>query len=384
MTADSARRLERAVDRLMTQVGRLADASPLIHLGRAEIRRLITRRTVFASLHHEFVRAGTNDGPAAADRARGKTSGRPPRLSAEQIEQAQQLYDSGASAPKIARPPQSRTATVYRRITLRGASETPAAMTPGTQVGLDKCELSRRTCLMPLPDLDDLIAEVDRTCDAAHRPGEQEQPDWLALLTVAASLAGQLQVLADDLVEDYVEHCRMHGSSWTDIGTALGVTRQAVQQRFHAPHKRYSPETMTSDLRQAMAHVKQAAVQHRNNYIGTEHVLWGLTAEDNNATRILKAAGVSPETVHRSVGTRLSMGASQAAERIAWTPYSRKAIAIAEARSEQYGSDHIDCDDLLIGLARVGRGVAAAVLRDAGLEAATLDDAASQLPDTTS
>ncbi|MFF5016567.1 Clp protease N-terminal domain-containing protein [Streptomyces sp. NPDC001165] len=219
---------------------------------------------------------------------------------------------------------------------------------------------------MTPPDLDDLIAEVDRRCDTAHRPGGPEQPDWLALLTAAAQLSGQLEALAQDLVEHYVEHCRMHGNSWTDIGTALGVTRQAAQQRFHTPHRRYSPETTTDDLRQAMTHVKQAAVQHRNNYIGTEHLLWGLTAEDNSATRLLQAAGVSPETVHRSVGARLSMGASQAAERIPWTPYSRKAVAIAEARSEQNGSDLIDCDDLLIGLAQVGRGVAADVLTEAG------------------
>nr|WP_306663518.1 hypothetical protein [Streptomyces sabulosicollis] len=57
-------------------------------------------------------------------------------------------------------------------------------------------------------------------------------------------------------------------------------------------------------------------------------MLWGLTAEDNSATRLLRAAGASPEDVHKAVGSRLSMGASQAAERIAWTPCSRKAIAI--------------------------------------------------------
>ncbi|MFI1728380.1 Clp protease N-terminal domain-containing protein [Streptomyces acidicola] len=223
---------------------------------------------------------------------------------------------------------------------------------------------------MPLPDLDDLIAEVDRTCATAHRSGGQEQPDWLALLTAAAQISGQLQSLADDLVEDYVEHCRMHGSSWTDIGAALGVTRQAVQQRFHAPHKRYSPETMTEALRAAMVHVKRAAVQNRNNYIGTEHLLWGLTVEDNSATRLLRDAGVPPERVHEAVAARLSMGASQAAERIAWTPYSRKAIALAEARSGAGGSDLIDCDDLLVGLAQVGRGAAAAVLTDAGFDPA--------------
>lgn len=225
---------------------------------------------------------------------------------------------------------------------------------------------------MTLPDLDDLIAEVDRTCDTAHRPGGQEQPDWLALLTAAAGVSGQLQALADDLVEDYVEHCRMHGCSWTDIGTALGVTRQAVQQRFHAPHKRYAPENMTDGLREAMTHVKRAAVQHRNNYIGTEHLLWGLTAEENSATRLLSTAGVSPAEVHRAVGARLSMGASQAAERIAWTPYSRKAMAIAEERAEEAGSARIDCDHLLLGLAGTGRGVAAVVLGEAGVGPAAL------------
>ncbi|MFF7640616.1 Clp protease N-terminal domain-containing protein [Streptomyces canus] len=219
---------------------------------------------------------------------------------------------------------------------------------------------------MALPDLDDLIAEVDRTCATAHRPGGQEQPDWLALLTSAAHLSGQLQSLAEDLVEDYVEHCRMHGVSWTDIGSALGVTRQAVQQRFHAPRKRYGPETMSEDLRAAMTHVKRAAVQHRNNYIGTEHLLFGLMAEPNSATRLLESAGASPAAVHDDVGARLTMGASQAAERIAWTPYSRKAIDLAEARSAEAGAAHIDCDDLLVGLALVGRGVAATVLKDAG------------------
>ncbi|MFI1769758.1 Clp protease N-terminal domain-containing protein [Streptomyces sp. NPDC020800] len=208
-----------------------------------------------------------------------------------------------------------------------------------------------------------------------HRapPAGQKQFDWLALLTVAADLASQLHALAADLVEDYVEYCRTHGSSWTDIGAVLGVTRQAAQQCFNGPHKRYGPETMTDDLCQAMAHVKQAAVQHRNNYIGTEHLLWGLTAEDNSATRFLQAVGVSAEAVHRSVGNRLSMGVSQTAECITWTPYSRKAIAIAEMRSEHNGSDRIDCDDLLIGLAQLGRGMATHVLTEAGFGPPALD-----------
>ncbi|HEX6468751.1 MAG TPA: Clp protease N-terminal domain-containing protein [Streptosporangiaceae bacterium] len=225
---------------------------------------------------------------------------------------------------------------------------------------------------MTLPDLDQLIAEVDRTCATAVRQDGGAQPDWLALLTTAAELSGRLQALADDLVEDYVEHCRLHGYSWTDIGHALGVTRQAAQQRFLAPHKQYDPEQLADELRRAMTSMKRVAVQHRNNYVGTEHLLWGLIAEDNSATRLLDGLGVPRDDLRRRLESRLSTGASQAAERIAWTPYSRKAIATAAELAAQDGSPAIGCDHLLVGLAGVGRGVAVTVLRAAGLDPASL------------
>ncbi|MER6175730.1 Clp protease N-terminal domain-containing protein [Streptosporangium sp. NPDC001681] len=67
------------------------------------------------------------------------------------------------------------------------------------------------------------------------------------------------------------------------------------------------------------------------------------------------------------------MGASQAAERIAFTPYSRKALAVAEELVRQSGAPAIGCEHLLIGLVRVGRGTAAAALNDAGFDPAVLD-----------
>ncbi|MEU4099428.1 Clp protease N-terminal domain-containing protein [Streptomyces tanashiensis] len=153
----------------------------------------------------------------------------------------------------------------------------------------------------------------------------------------------------------------VHRASGLDEG--LGVSRVP-----EAPHRERSLVLVpASSLTRLTSEALTAAVR-----LGGEHLLWGLTAEDNGASRLLRAAGVSPDTVHRSVGSRLSMGASQAAQRIAWTPHSRKAIDIAEARSRQNGSDRIGCDDLLIGLARVGRGVAADVLTQAGFDPAAL------------
>ncbi|MGH9277105.1 MAG: Clp protease N-terminal domain-containing protein [Acidimicrobiales bacterium] len=222
---------------------------------------------------------------------------------------------------------------------------------------------------MPVPDLDALIAEVDRNCaTATPGDGRREQPEWIELLNSAAALAAQLQALGDDLIEEYIEHCRMHGVSWAEIGEVLGITRQAVQQRFRSPAKEYEPSEFADELRNAMAAMKTVAVQQRNNYIGTEHVLWGITAEDNSATALLKRLGVPVNQLREVLAQRLTQGASQAAERIAWTPYSRKAIALAKEFAEEAGSPVIDCQHVLVALVDMGRGVASDVLAQAGAD----------------
>ena len=226
---------------------------------------------------------------------------------------------------------------------------------------------------MALPDLDALIAEVDRTCaTATARDGCQDQPDWLELLKAAAGIAAQLQALGDDLIEEYIEHCRMHGASWSEVGDVLGVTRQAVQQRFRSPAKESEPTEFSDELRSAMAAMKSIAVRQRNNYIGTEHVLYGITAGSNAATALLNRLNVSVDEVRSSLEQRLTVGASQAAERIAWTPYSRKAISLAKELAEEAGSTVIGSDHVLAGLLDLGRGVAAEVLAQAGVARGSL------------
>ncbi|MCD0452642.1 hypothetical protein LO762_26170 [Actinocorallia sp. API 0066] len=225
---------------------------------------------------------------------------------------------------------------------------------------------------MALPDLDALIAEVDRSCGDAYQNTEQEQPDWLALLKTGVETAERLRGLADDLVEDYVEHCRLHGYSWSEIGTVLGVSRQAVQQRYLVPHRRYEAEELQEELRTAMAHMKEVAIRHRNNFIGTEHLLWGLLSEDNSATRLLAALDAPVAELRRRIDGRLSLGASQAAERIAWTPYSRKALATAQELAAEEGESQIGCDHLLTGLITIGRGVACDVLTEFSVDLTAL------------
>lgn len=51
-------------------------------------------------------------------------------------------------------------------------------------------------------------------------------------ITAATSVASELTRLGDFLINLFVEQARSEGYSWAEIGTSLGVTRQAAQQRL--------------------------------------------------------------------------------------------------------------------------------------------------------
>ena len=68
---------------------------------------------------------------------------------------------------------------------------------------------------------------------AAIRERTEDRP--LENLTAAQQAADELAAVGDALIGAFVQEARAVGLSWTQIGTSLGVTRQAAQQRFVAP-----------------------------------------------------------------------------------------------------------------------------------------------------
>jgi hypothetical protein len=56
----------------------------------------------------------------------------------------------------------------------------------------------------------------------------------LMLLAAAACKQQELADLGEQLLDHFVEEARAAGCSWSQIGTALGVSKQAAQQRHSA------------------------------------------------------------------------------------------------------------------------------------------------------
>lgn len=212
------------------------------------------------------------------------------------------------------------------------------------------------TSLSPV-DLDHLIAEVDRIAPSS---------DDVDRVRSAAQLAGELQAAADDLVAHFVELARNNSRSWADVGEALGVTRQAAMQRFVAPAKE-SALPLDEEVQGAFRIAKEIAIRHRHNFIGTEHLLLGLLDSDNAATKSLSAASVSVDAVRQDLESRMSLGGSQAAARIPWTPYARKCADLAEQHAIEADRPEVGAADWLAALLDIGRGAAADTLRSHGV-----------------
>lgn len=91
-----------------------------------------------------------------------------------------------------------------------------------------------------LPSIDSLIATIERT----------NPNDPLAQLGRASGVADDLSSLGETLRTHFVGRCRDSGCSWTDIGAALSVSRQAVQKRFTEEQTRASPTPREFDVRE--------------------------------------------------------------------------------------------------------------------------------------
>ncbi|MFF9373082.1 Clp protease N-terminal domain-containing protein [Streptomyces griseoluteus] len=213
-------------------------------------------------------------------------------------------------------------------------------------------------------NLADLIARLDE-----ELPGAGD----LAHISEARLRAQTLSDLGDQLIDHYVSKAKRSGASWTEIGDAIGVSKQAAQQR-HAP----TPfERFTSLNRHAIVLAQEAARTHRHDSIGTEHLLLGLLGEpQGRAHETLVARAGSERRVRDAVGAVLPPAGARALRgHIAFREESKAAIEQARDAAAELGHDWVGTEHMLLGLIRVEGSPAARILGELGFSAAELREA---------
>jgi len=137
----------------------------------------------------------------------------------------------------------------------------------------------------------------------------------------------------------------------------------------------------SESAQKALWHAQKAAKEWGHSYIGTEHLLVGLTQESESAAgQILSDLGVEAEAVRQSVES-LTQGVEQGSEFVGYTPRTKKIIELSFHESTQMGHDHVGTEHLLLALMREGEGVGAHILKQMGINLEQILDAMEDIPD---
>jgi hypothetical protein len=209
--------------------------------------------------------------------------------------------------------------------------------------------------LSELRELDELHALLQRSPgrleDLIATVRERSGDDALERLAHAAALAGEVHQLSDDLLSYFVDDARQAGYPWSRIGTALGVSKQAAQQRFQSPDfSRYTD--LAHRVLDSAAH---AARRLRHSQVDSEHILIGLAeTSDSVAAKALEgSASITSELLHEKFsgpGTAVKRPWSQTAP---LTPRASKLLSeLAPAEAAALGHNYVGPEHILLALLR--------------------------------
>lgn len=187
----------------------------------------------------------------------------------------------------------------------------------------------------------------------------------LARISEAHLRSQTLSDLGDQLVSHYVGKAKQGGASWSEIGDAIGVSKQAAQQR-HTPVGAFGRYTDLS--RHSIVLAQEAARTYKHAVIGTEHMLLGLLGEPRGlAYQVLVAKTASEQRIRDAIEEAMPPAGRKALRgHIAFGPQSKEAIEQAIRASDDLGHDWVGTEHALLGLIRVEQSPAAQILRNLG------------------
>jgi hypothetical protein len=184
-------------------------------------------------------------------------------------------------------------------------------------------------------------------------------------LGAAAATANELRGLSDELLDRYVQAARAEGRSWSEIGTALGVTKQAAHERFVDAPLAW-PENFNEPAREVVARALAEARRFGHRYLGTEHPLLALSAERGLPSAALAELGVTERAVRDAIERIIGRGRSGDSATLGITPRTKRVLEAAVKEAKRVGRRRCaDSEHLLLALAATD-GVAHDILSERG------------------
>ena len=118
----------------------------------------------------------------------------------------------------------------------------------------------------------------------------------------------------------------------------------------------------TKRAQKAIEIANQIAIELGHNYIGTEHILYGLSKEGSGvAAKVLENQEVTPELIGDKI-LELVGKETIIDETLGFTPRTKRVIENAFIEARKLGYNYIGTEHLLIGILREGDSIAARIL----------------------
>ena len=122
-------------------------------------------------------------------------------------------------------------------------------------------------------------------------------------------------------------------------------------------------QRFTDDAQRVLSLAQEAALELGHDYVGTEHVLIGLTKIKNGvAAKALEELGLVTEDIFEAVEEHVGRGNKKATS-IYMTPRVKHVLELAIQVANQMNHNYVGTEHILLGLLSDGSGVAVAILR---------------------
>jgi hypothetical protein len=198
-------------------------------------------------------------------------------------------------------------------------------------------------------DLDTLIQHIESQFADAHP---------VAKLAGSVILSERLGALADRVVGHYVEQSRAAGASWAEIGTALGVTKQAAQKRFvprgEAPELGGNFARFTPRTRVAVTRAQNSAREAGREHVSVPDLVLAIIADpDSVATKCIQRSGLSLDDLSAGMRESLPAGTGTAAAEAGHVPFSpevKRVYTQSLAEALRLGHNYVGTEHVLLAL----------------------------------
>ena len=134
-------------------------------------------------------------------------------------------------------------------------------------------------------------------------------------------------------------------------------------------------QRFTDDAQRVLSLAQEAALELGHDYVGTEHVLIGLTKVKNSvAAKALEELGIVTENIFEAVEEHVGRGNKKATS-IYMTPRVKYVLELAVQMANRMNHNYVGTEHILLGLLSDGSGVAAAILQSMDVRTNDIVDA---------